>query len=82
MTMGFMDSSMMKTKIQILVLQKFSILQFLNDPPRVLFMNPKIFYFLQILMKWILWLLNLSLQVTKTSYIHKFHHSYFTFIIS
>ena len=61
--MAFMDSSMMKTKIQILVLQKFSILQFLNDPPRVLFMNQKIFYSLQILMKWILWLPNLSLQV-------------------
>ena len=63
MTMEFMDSSMTMTKIQILVLQKFSILQFLNDPPRVLFMNQKIFYFLQILMKWILWLPNLSLQV-------------------
>ena len=73
--MAFMDSSMMKTKIQILVLQKFSILQFLNDPPRVLFMNQKIFYFLQILMKWTLWLLNLSLQVIKTFYIYNFYPS-------
>ena len=72
MTMGFMDSSMMKTKIQILVLQKFSILQFLNDPPRVLFMNQKIFYSLQILMKWILWLPNLSLQVIRTFYLQFF----------
>ena len=75
MMVEFMDSSMMKTKIQILVLQKFSILQFLNDPPRVLFMNQKIFYFLQILMKWILWLPNLSLQVIKIFYLQIFPFS-------